>query len=701
MDKKKLSTQLLTTGLLSFSLGTVANAAEDLFSMPIEQLLQLKVASATLTNETMLTVPSSVAVYEAQDIQQIGLASLDELLNYVTGIQSNTSDRNSIFKRTSFRGRSAGTGGREILILLNGQRVNSEYSGNSDYTLPKMPLSIVEKVEVIKGPGSAIYGSNAFLGVINIITKSNKSPEVQVAAGNMGSVEVSASGGATIGEVNIHASAAYGKTNGDHYPDVKNSYNPTVEQDISDPNRHAEIILNISAKETALNIAYSEQNSEDYYVQGHISKGFNKTETESLFSTLNHNFIWSEKFNSDVWLDYRSTRSNHYIQGTPEFAFAEITTPPTTEPLLAKTPFNEDAYGIRLNNFYRMNESVDLSVGFEYRHSELTENRSYTNLDYEKCLSSIPCLMYLQSGGQVKPEEHPNIGYFEGEFKANAEFVSATERDIWGTFVQSQMEITDDTELTIAVRYDDYNDIGQNISPRISLVSRVDQKNTLKVNYGEAYRAPQFNEIGLINNPLFDGNPNLKPETIKSLDFIWLSQHNYWNFSTTYFMHTIEDAIIDQVLDNRVKLANNTQENQRTQGMELEIAYAPSNHFHLRFGATHFFDLADDQFKESETLAYLISNYHHDKWNYNLSVNYQSEKETVTYGGQFSDRVKLGSFVLVNTKISYQLSPQVNLFAKAKNLFNKDFTTPAISNTTEMGVPNRGRQWFVGSEFYF
>ncbi|WAJ69730.1 TonB-dependent receptor plug domain-containing protein [Catenovulum adriaticum] len=701
MDNKRLSTQLLTAGLLSLSLGTVANAAEDLFSLPIEQLLQLKVASATLTNETMLTVPSSVAVYEAQDIQQIGLDSLDELLNFVTGIQSNASDRNSLFKRTSFRGRSAGTGGREILILLNGQRVNSEYSGNSDYTLPKIPLAIVEKVEIIKGTGSAIYGSNAFLGVINIITKSNNTPELHVAAGNMGSVELSASGGTTIGKVNIHASAAYGKTDGDHYSNVKDSYNPDLTLDISDPNRHAEVILNISSGETALNIAYSEQKSEDYYVQGHISKGFNQTDTESLFSTLNHNFIWNDKFNSDLWLDYRRTRSNHYIQGTPPFTFAEITTPPTTEPLLAKTPFNEDAHGIRLNNFYHLNEQVDLSVGFEYRHSELTENRSYTNLDYEKCLTNVPCLTYLESGGQIKPDEHPNIGYFGGEYKANAEFVAATNRDIWGTFIQSQIEITDDTELTVAVRYDDYNDIGQNTSPRVSLVSRVDQKNTVKVNYGEAYRAPQFNEIGLINTPLFEGNPNLKPETIKSLDVIWLSQHNYWNFSTTYFVHTIEDAIIDLVVDNIVRLTNNTQESQRTQGMELEVAYAPSNHFHLRFGATHFFDLAEDQFKASDTLAYLIANYHHNQWNYNLSLNYQSEKETVTYGGQFSDRVKLDGFVLVNSKISYQLSPKINLFAKAKNLLDKNFTTPAISNTTEMGVPNRGRQWFIGSEFYF
>ncbi|MCU4674285.1 TonB-dependent receptor [Catenovulum sp. 2E275] len=698
---KKMSTRCTIASFLALNMQATAFAADDLFSLPIEQLLQLKVASATLTNETMLTVPSSVAVYEAQDIRQMGLGTLDELLNFVTGVQSTSSDRNPLYKRTSFRGRSTGTGGREILILLNGQRINSEYSGNNDYTFPRIPLSIVEKIEIIKGPGSAIYGSNAFLGVINILTKTTEAPEASIAVGNMNSVEFSTSGGLEIKELHIQASVAYGETDGDNYPNILNSYNPTERTTITDPSHHTELIFNLSYHNTSLNIAYSEQEARDYYIQGHISKGFNKSKVSSLFSTLNHNFVWSDKFNSDLWVDYRRTRTNLFIQGTPEFAFYEVTSPATTEALLADTPFYEDTHGLRLNNFYQVNDKLDLSLGFEYRHAKLQKNRSKTNLDYELCLNTQACLAYLASNGAIKPQENPNIPYFNGQLIENAEFVQHSDRNIYGTFLQSQIELTQSTELTLAVRYDDYSDIGQKVSPRISLVTKLDEKNTLKANYGEAYRAPQFSELNLINNPLIRGNPDLEPETIRSLDMIWLSQHNYWNISATYFIHKIENAIFDLVRDGLVQVENNTRETQSTHGLEVELTYAPSNQFHVRFGGTHFFKLAEDQFKESRNLAYVIANYHFEKWNYNLSANYQSNKQNIAYGGLYSDRVELDDFILVNTKISYELSPNVNLFAQAKNIFDEKYTTPSVSNRTEFGVPNRGRQWFVGSEFYF
>ncbi|GEM_PF-466612 len=700
MNIKTLSFSTLSC-LSAFMAVNHVYAAEDLFSLPIEQLVQLKVASATLTNETMLTVPSSVAVYEAADIKQMGLDTVDELLNFVTGVQSTSSDRNALFKRTSFRGRSTGTGGREILILLNGQRINSEYSGNNDYTFPKIPLSIVEKIEIIKGPGSAIYGSNAFLGVINILTKTNKTPEMSIAVGNMDSIEFSASGGIELDKLNIQASVAYGKTDGDDYHNILDSYNPSRRLDISDPNHHAELVFNLSYDNTAFNLAYSEQQSEDYYIQGHISKGFNKSEVESLFSTFNHNFVWNDKFNSDLWLDYRKTRTNLFIQGTPEFAFYEVTNPPSTAALLADTPFHEDTQGARLNNFYQINDWLDLSLGFEYRHSKLKEIYTKTNLDFASCLTTPACVMYLASNGQIKPDVNPNIEYFGGELRTNAPYVMPSSRNIYGTFIQSQIELTQDTELTLAVRYDDYSDIGQNVSPRISLVSRIDEHNTLKANYGEAYRAPQFSELNLINNPLIRGNPDLEPESVRSIDFIWLSQHNYWNFSTTYFAHEIEDAIVDKVREGLVRVDNNTQDTQQTHGIEVEVTYAPSNQFHIRFGGTHFFKLAEDQFKESKNLAYLIANYHYDNWNINLSSNYHSKKHNLAYSGSYEDRVTLDDFILVNSKVSYQLTANTQIFAQAKNIFGEEYTTPSVSNATENGVPNRGRQWFVGSEFYF
>ncbi|WP_143870184.1 TonB-dependent receptor plug domain-containing protein [Catenovulum sediminis] len=674
--------------------------AEDLFSLPIEELMQLEVASATLTNETLTSVPSSVAIFNRQEIQQLGLTNLDEILNFVTGFQSVQSDRDPRFNKVSSRGRASGSGGGEILILLNGQRINSEYSGANDYTLPLIPLSIVEKIEVIKGPGSSIYGSNAFLGVINILTISKHTPQVSLAAGNMGGREYSASAGYQAGDFSVQAIAAYGRDKGDLYKQETDSFISTEQHDLYDAIQHKELIFNLKYAKTALHITSSEQQSEDYYIQGNIGKGFNFSKTESVFVTLNHLVDWSDTLQTDIWLDYRDNKTDLSIQGTSEFAFFEVTTPPTTAPLLAKTPIYETAKGIRVNNFYQLNSDLRLSVGLEHRSSKLEKDRSYTNIDYQSCLNSIECATYLASGGAIKPQQHPNIAHFDGEFRENILFVSATQRDINGAFAQAQIRLGDKTEMTLGARYDKYSDIGSNTSPRISVVHNFDMHHTFKINYGEAYRAPQLNELGLQNNPLVQGNPNLNAEIVKSFDLIWLGNFEKWTASATYFSHQIKDPILAGVQNNQVVLLNQ-QENQRTEGLEAELTYIPQSNMYFKLGATHILDKAEDQFKESDNLFFAIANYQYQKWNFNLSTNYQSEKQTVEYKSREGTLVELDDYWVTNAKVSYQINENTRVFAAAKNLFDTEYRTPAISNSADQGVPNRGLQWFVGAEVSF
>ena len=700
MKLKRLSYSFLAL-FSCHQLPALANDAVsgDLFNLPIEQLMQLEVASATLSNESLIDVPSSVAVFNRDELQKLGLDNLDELLNFVTGMQSARSDRDAKFSKVSARGRASGSGGGEILILLNGQRINSEYSGANDYTFPLIPLAIAEKIEFIKGPGSSIYGSNAFLGVINIITITDSKPQLAVEAGNLGSKKLTASAGFSEGEFSLQSIVTYAKDDGDTYHQQLDSFNPNIQHEITDPIEHHEVLLNFAYDKSSLQFIFSEQESSDYYVQGIIGKDFNKAQNKSIFVTFNQQIEWSDKLTTDVWLDYRDNQSDLNIVGLPENIFAPISTPSSTEALLAKSPIHEIAKGLRINNFYQYNDKVRLSLGFEHRTSKLNEDHYSANYNYNKCILSVECMRYLGSGGQLQPSEHPNIEYYGDTFEGKVQFTSVTERDINGAFIQAQIKSSEATQITLGARYDNYSDIGNNISPRASIVHNLNDKLTFKLNYGEAYRAPQFNELGLINNPLIRGNENLKPEVVKSFDFISLLQFEKWTASATFFQHKIEDAILADTIDSALVLSNQSQDT-TTRGLEAEITYIPTEYFYLKAGLTHLFDKGDDQFKESDNLLFIITNYQYELWNINFSANYHDEKQTVMYQqpGQYTT---LDAYWIANSKISYQIDNSCKLFFKAKNLFDKDYSTPAIGNRAYNGVPNRGRQWSIGAEFSF
>ncbi|WP_017446199.1 TonB-dependent receptor plug domain-containing protein [Gayadomonas joobiniege] len=695
MSAHFIKTALFTSGI--FGSGFVW-AQDDLFSMSIEELMQMEVASATLSNETLVNVPGSAAVFTRQDINQLGFSRLDEILNYVTGMQSTQSDRDARFNKISSRGRSSSVGGREILLLINGQRINTEYSGNNAFSMALVPLSIVEKIEVIKGPGSSLYGSNAFLAVINVLTRKNEQTHTRLATGNMGVTEASLSTGFKYEDISVHLSAAVGKSSGDNYTNVTNSFDPSEEVELTDKESHRELLFNLQYKDTELKVISSNQESEDFYLQGNTGPGINRSETDSLFVTLNQHIDWFENAHSEIWLDYRKNDNKLYIQGSAYGTFSGFSNPESKQPLIALTPIEETAHGIRVNNFYQPSDTLRLSLGLEYRQSELNQDTSQTNFDYASCLTNQLCMAQI-FGLPVPPPQDMEIDYYQGDFKPAVKFVSATEREIYGAFIQAQWRLRDDTEITAGIRHDDYTDSGTSNSPRLSIVHNFNDTHTFKTNYGEAYRAPQLNEIGLANNTLVEGNPDLTAETIRSLDAIWLTNFEEFTTSLTYFQHKIDDAILIGVQNQVVKLINSS-ESQKTEGLEAELTYFATQNLSLQTGLTHIFNMSEGQYRESDFLAYAIVNYAIDKWNINFSANYQSDKQNQMFR-QDNARETLPSFWVANTHVSYQLDEHANLFATVKNLLDEDYYTPSVSNLADGGVPNRGRSWLAGVSFAF
>ena len=129
------------------------------------------VSIATGTRQAVRKAPSTATVITAEDIANIGARTLSEALETVPGLHvSRDSLQNSYAPTYGMRGILTGSS-PHVLMLVNGIPRTSVYLGNSDATLVELPVDNIARIEIIRGPGSAVYGADAFAGTINVITK--------------------------------------------------------------------------------------------------------------------------------------------------------------------------------------------------------------------------------------------------------------------------------------------------------------------------------------------------------------------------------------------------------------------------------------------------------------------------------------------------------------------------------------------------
>lgn len=157
--------------LLPFVSLAYAESDVDLFDLSLDQLSQIRVSSATYTERSLLDIPASITIFTGEQIHNMGILTLEELANYVPGFQSQRSGVKAHIRPISARSYRKNDAGNEILVLLNGARLNDGNGGGVFSMISELPVSNAARVEFMRGPGSAIYGGNAMTAVINIVTR--------------------------------------------------------------------------------------------------------------------------------------------------------------------------------------------------------------------------------------------------------------------------------------------------------------------------------------------------------------------------------------------------------------------------------------------------------------------------------------------------------------------------------------------------
>lgn len=492
----RLKPLLLLCGATQFTLtGLPLYANEsDLLEMDLESLLQVTITGSTLRQESLQTVPASVSVFTRAQLDLLGLDYLHELMGLVRGFQTIRGADSPFSYAFSVRGRRQSGQSREVLVLVDGRIFTDPRTGGVESAFHLYPLANIEKIEFIRGPASAIYGSGAFTGVINIVSpKQTNNLKLGVGENQKRAADLQLAGERGDWQTNLYARLA--EDDGEQYH--------IGSETTQDPHREALVDWNIHYRNSQLQVFYSEQKAEDFYMLEKINDDVNsywqRYHNVRFNQTLSPTNVW--KMNLALSHEYTEQELNGMLQ--PAGALLAISEPASAQPLLTRGELASEAYRINLANDVDVSAISSMQFGLEWQHQREIRARSYNNYNLmEWANRDYPVTYYgnLDTAEQVGEEGS---------------------RDVWGAYAQWLYQLGDATRLTAGLRYDDYQSQDSRLSPRVGLVHQLTAHHSVKFIYSEAFRAPTFAELAVLNNPVVVGNPDLTSEVIKASEILW------------------------------------------------------------------------------------------------------------------------------------------------------------------------------------
>jgi len=649
----------------------------DLFSLALEDLLNLEVTGSTLTPKSLKTVPSAVSVFNHEQIERLGLDTLQELMNLVPGFQSYRSSSSPIDYPFSSRGRRIGAASAEILVLLDGHRLEDSRTSGSALSVPLFPLAQIERVEFIRGPGSAVYGSNAMMGIINIVSVSGANDlSVGVGSNDRGRVQgnYSASGDAYTLDIFAHVDTDKGEAYW-----VQDVYSPALIS-TTDPRTSADLNVKFSWNNTRVQFQHSQAQGEDFYSASGPANGVNSRQSVLSSVSISQSFDW-QSVQSSLRLSHNISHFDVSLQLSAEGDLAAISAPSSDDAMVAEVDYggvNETR--VLWHNDWKVNTISSLQFGAEVRHIRNPESRPKSNYDLTALVN----------------------GYFPIDYYGELSPISPTqlqsERKVLGLYSQYQQQWGQSTHLTVGLRYDDFSEIGSHLSPRFGLVREFGEHHSIKLLFGEAFRAPTESELNLVNNPRVLGNLALQPETAQSWDLIWLGQWHDRGLSLGYFETHFFNSIVLVPGEVGTLQYKNVNGDEHSRGLEFEISQQLGEQWILRATYTHMMEKPDYAFREAADLASTTLNYQNGKLNVNLGAYYFDEREMLTPENQL---LTLSEDWQLFSKIQYQVSEAWKVFIQVKNPLGTTRRTPPFDNDLMEAIPSRGEEILLGFDWAF
>ncbi|WP_240701335.1 TonB-dependent receptor [Pseudoalteromonas sp. MEBiC 03485] len=630
----------------------VANATEeqDLFSLSFEDLLDVQVDIASKTNETLSSVPSTMSVFSRKQIQALGVDNAYEVMNFVPGMQSTRGDWVGAVPKDHARGVYLDSG--NVLVMINGERVNESSFGKASVYMPYIPIEVIEKIEFIRGPGSALYGSNAFLGVMNIVTSKERNT-MQLVVGNNGRYGATGQFNSSFSDDTLlFASFSYDQKDGESYP-----------QGVKDPLEAIYLEAGVDYKKLKLRARYNETSLDEFLnLAGYSTQ--NQHSSDNTFVGIKYNWVNNDKLKLDS--SYSYTKHNISSAGL----IAEFDDIPDFF-LGPEWQTTDSKFETELS--YQFDNQWQLAAGVEYAEAKQVKAGVRTNYyDDESMLVIIDPAYYQQ--GIVTVMDFPEFAPLKYTFET------------YSAYGQLKIPYSEALTLFIGARYDDVKDIDSKLSPRLAGVYVINPEHTVKVQYGESFRTPVTNEL-FSNDDVTVGNPSLRSESVKTTELVWHYQTSELQANAVFFYNELNDFInIEPTQSNDALFTFANSFNTQNSGIELDGTWQSSKEFSVTGTYTQYFeDPINASFKR---FASLVSSYNlSDSWQVSLNLLWRDKVEVSSVTGA---HFKQSAYSLLGGSLKWQVNAKSQLTLKAENLLGKKYNVfdprmdnGAVAGTTE------------------
>jgi len=530
------------------SIATETTSENQSFTALQEEILWLQeetyVSTATKTLESIKKSGATVSVITADDLKNMGARNLNDALKRVPGLGIN--QFNIGMPAVEVRGVKTDFG-EKVLFLINGHPSNTNIvNGGATWVYENFIVDEIKRVEIVRGTGSALYGADAFVATINIITKTADEIDGKIVTLGKGSYDthkLNIQVGEEIGGMKVAINANLSDTDGFEGFVASDAISNSGKLDSWV--RRYDLGFNLEYDHYSLQGKYVDRSAGAY---AGVANALN-TVTEQKYIQYFLELGYSRELKNDVnltaklYLDHFG--ADNFWQFFPEFPGF-----PDPDGMLGRTPGKVDRTGLELQTEYALDKNNKFLVGIMLEHQRLYDVGFINNYD-------------------------PFTGLPTGVYEDVADkwnWNSSHNRDIQALYVQDIWDANDNLRIILGARYDHYNDFGGTFNPRTSLTWEFVKDYNLIVTYGSAFRAPSFGELYNKNNPSVIGNPDVEPEKIETYEVAIAGDiTKRMNFRVTGFHNNIRNLIAPTPTATSVNESGNVGK-LKVDGVEMELS---------------------------------------------------------------------------------------------------------------------------------
>ena len=538
---------LLLKGLAAWVCLTVFCAAqdngngEDLQDLSLEELFLIKITTPSKIEESLWEAPAVATVVTSAEIERFGGKNLWELLERVPGAQPMHS---TVFFQNliPFRG-DKDTSNNHVLVLINGRPVKGSFDGDTDFALwATFPLEIIDRIEIVRGPGSVLYGTNAFMGVINIITKSGQERQfrAKISAGSFSSKEVQLSAGFSAGDLKLNLGLTRFEEDGWRFETLDNEGQPLNDR------------------------------------------------------------VFEDNFGLVLSLDYKDFSALFHYGDSRQWTW---NTPTLTQ---FKSSLDNERYYLNLGYAKELSDRWKLQLDGSYFANQLTlpldENDPSSILRQNPDDYLFEATFRGEIGSKVNLLFGTTYSYLSGESPPPFSLLEDYSFVWWSAYGQVEYRPNSLVKFIAGAQYNKPDDVGGDVVPRLGAIFQFTPFWGMKLLYGKAFRSPYAAETRIDLHPFLVGNAGLSPEKVASSDLQVFANSERFSLALTFYRAVQSDLVTrtPPAPGQPTTLVNKGELD--LQGLEFESKFIPNSRWYL-LGALTYQENEDEFGVDDFTLA--------------------------------------------------------------------------------------------------